>query len=127
MKKFLLIFCLLLAGCSEPVNETDEYSLATIESADILMLESFPVQVNVNVKGYLNNGCEKIDEVFSERDEEIFKVFITKKSEGDVCTQALVPFEENVNLDVYGLDEGNYTVLVNNENYGSFKLESPNK
>ncbi len=127
MKKLLLIFCLLLAGCSEPVDEAVVGDLATIESADVLMMESFPVQVNVNVKGYLNNGCESVDKVFSEREEEIFKVYITKKSEGDVCTQALVPFVENVSLDVYGLGEGNYTVLVNNQNYGSFKLETPNK
>lgn len=127
MKKLLLTFCLLLAGCDQPVDEAVVGDLATIESAEILVMESFPVQVNVNVKGYLNNGCESVEKVFSERNEEIFKVFVTKKSEGEVCTQALVPFEENVSLDVYGLGEGNYTVLVNNQDFGSFKLETLNK
>ena len=33
-------------------------------------------------------------------------------SEGDACSQAVVPFEETVALDVEGLPAGTYTVVL---------------
>ena len=37
---------------------------------------------------------------------------ITIREKGSMCTQALVPFEINVPLDVYGLPACTYTVSV---------------
>jgi len=42
-----------------------------------------------------------------------------------VCTEALVPFEQNIPLDVYGLERGTYTVNVNGIEE-SFELTTDN-
>jgi hypothetical protein len=67
-------------------------------------------------RGHLPDGCTEIDEVRSSFDEDdnTLSVEITTVRDADaVCTQALVPFEERIQLDVYGLPAGTYTVDVN--------------
>ncbi len=89
-------------------------SEATVESIDILILESFPVQVLVNVIGLLSDGCSTLADITSKQEGDTFFVTITEQRPADaVCTQQLVPFEENVGLDVNGLSAGTYTVNVN--------------
>ncbi len=89
---------------------------ANVESIQILMLESFPVQINVIVKGYLPDGCTQIDRIKQGEDAatNTLRVKITTTRPADaMCTAALEPFEEVVSLDVYGLAAGTYTVDVN--------------
>jgi len=117
MKKAIVVTMslVLLTGCTPSASDTapDSENLALIEDVNILMLESFPVQVNAEVKGTLRNGCEVIDEITTNRENNTFVVRISVEEEGEVCTQALVPFEEVVGLDVEGLRAGEYTVDVN--------------
>jgi hypothetical protein len=88
--------------------------VASVETIDILILESFPVQVNVVARGNLPDGCTTLDEVIQERDGNTFQVTITTvRPVGMECTEALVPFEKVVVLEVYGLLAGVYTVDVN--------------
>ncbi len=99
---------------------------ATVEEIDILILESFPVQINVVAKGYLIDGCTEIDEILRERTDQTFQVTITTTRPADaMCTEALVPFEETFSLDVYGLPAGTYTVNVNGIT-GTFELTVDN-
>lgn len=90
--------------------------MAQVEEIEILIMESFPVQVMVVARGNLPDGCTEIDEVLSrfEPESNLFVVEITTVRDADaVCTQALVPFEERVPLDVLGLPAGTYTVDAN--------------
>jgi inhibitor of cysteine peptidase len=87
---------------------------AQIDDIEILILESFPVQVNVMVHGNLPNGCATIDDIVQERIGQEFRVTITTVQPADVmCAEVLVPFEETISLDVVGLKAGTYTVNVN--------------
>ena len=127
---------LILAGCGgeEPAIETpaptptavstentptpaaDVSGIATVDSIEILILESFPVQINVRVRGVLRDGCTNIDEVTTNRSGNNFNVNITTLREaGQICTEAEVPFEELVPLDVVGLPAGTYIVSVNGD------------
>ncbi len=129
----LIIFLLLsacgvpdAAGPDQPVSSDDTPSpaetpaegelvyseSAIVEEMDILFLESFPLQVMVNLKGQLPNGCVTVEEAKSERvDETTFVITLTTVQPKDaMCTQVLTPFEENVSLDVYGLPAGEYSV-----------------
>jgi inhibitor of cysteine peptidase len=130
---FLLVS--LVAGCTTlgaglpPRGETPDdeapsgetpgelvYGEADVDEVEILMMESFPIQVAVVARGNLRDGCTEIDEVTTTYDEEnkTFDVDITTVRDPDaMCTQALVPFEERVDLDVRGLPAGTYTVDVN--------------
>ncbi|WP_407282549.1 hypothetical protein V7O61_05045 [Methanolobus sp. WCC1] len=116
-------------GCAEPPEIPDNESVlteensskyiygdATVENIQILILESFPVQVHVTATGYLPDGCTSINEKTVSYDEETksFTVEITTIRPADeMCTEALVPFEETIALEVYGLEKGTYTVDVN--------------
>lgn len=127
-------FIVALSGCVENVedeqNNTTEieytYGMANVESIDILIMESFPVQINVIAEGYLPDGCTKIDEIKTEREGETFNINITTKRPKDaICTQAIESFRETIPLEVQGLRAGNYTVNVNGVT-GSFELTVDN-
>lgn len=100
--------------------------LAPVESIDIQLLESFPVQVQVIARGNLPDGCTTIDEILTERLDQLFRVTITTERPADaICTEALVPFDQVIQLDVIGLPAGEYQVDVNGVT-GSFTLEVDN-
>ena len=90
--------------------------MAEVEGIDILIMESFPVQVAVMAYGTLRDACTEIDEVRQrfDADTDTFAVEIrTVRDPDQLCVQVLTPFEERITLDVYGLPAGTYTVDVN--------------
>lgn len=100
--------------------------VANVDSIEVLILESFPVQINVRTRGTLPNGCTTIDDVSTEQVGNEFNVVISTIQPADaVCSQAVVPFEENIALDVDGLPAGSYQVNVNGR-IGSFTLSVDN-
>ena len=138
---FLLLLLIILAACSpagggnepaasdEPTGEATPVvdgeiiieapekiieGEATTESVGIVILESFPVQVHVNVSGYLGDGCTTLGEITTTQEGSTFFVkIITHRPMEAICTQQLVGFEETVALNVEGLPAGTYTVDVN--------------
>ena len=118
MKKILflstlfVILSLLLGSCSGIHDDIDE-RLAPVESIDILVLESFPVQIHVLVNGYLPTPCYEITRIEKHREGNTFYVKLMMKDSGLVCIQKIEPFQEVVALDVYGLSTGTYYVDVN--------------
>ncbi len=84
----------------------------TVERIDVVIQESFPVQVRALVHGNLSDGCVRIVNTSSARNNSTFTVNFETVRQGDMCTQALVPFEQSVALDVAGLKAGTYTVSV---------------
>lgn len=101
-------------------------ALAPVDSIEIQIAESFPVQVFVRARGELPDGCTEIDQINTAETGSTFNVTITTLRPADaLCTEAVVPFEEVVPLDVDGLPAGNYTVNVNGIN-GSFSLAVDN-
>ncbi|MCB8942630.1 MAG: hypothetical protein H6658_02525 [Ardenticatenaceae bacterium] len=111
---------------STPTGETVR-GQARVDSIQILMQESFPVQVNVRVRGELPDGCTVVDEVITQHTGTTFQSVVGTIRPGDaVCTTEVVGFEEVVPLDVLGLDAGTYTVTVNGIS-GSFTLDVDNR
>jgi hypothetical protein len=91
-----------------------ERGQAQVNSVDVLIMESFPVQVSVIARGELPDSCTRIDEIISQQSEDTFRVAITTFRQPDqMCTQVVVPFEQTVALDVAGLAAGTYNVSVN--------------
>jgi inhibitor of cysteine peptidase len=87
---------------------------ALVESIELLMLESFPLQVNVIVRGSLNDACTSLGEVTQvRRGSRIHLNVSTVRPADRVCAQVLAPFEKTFSLDVHGLPAGKYTVDVN--------------
>ncbi len=124
-------FTLASVGCGAvpPTPGSGPVSgLAPVEEVNLLMLESFPVQVVAVVKGTLPDTCTKVDQITQNREGNTFKVKITTHSDqGESCpaTGLQNHFEQNVPLDVYGLSKGTYTVDVNGVSQ-TFELTADN-
>jgi len=117
----------LLAACGVP-TQADQPGRAQVEEITIQILESFPVQVEVLIKGNLPDSCTDVDQVDQRFDSEenIFWIEITTvRTTDDPCAQVLTPFEETVSLEVYGLAAGTYTVDVNGARE-TFRLDVDN-
>lgn len=107
----------------EPGTTTGE---ANVESIEVLVLESFPVQVNVIASGVLPDGCTSLIDPTPRREGNTFVVNLaTSRVDDEVCTQATVPFDKVIPLDVDGLAAGDYTVAVNGIT-DSFTLQMDN-
>ena len=90
-----------------------------------MLLEIFPVQINVIASGNLPDPCTEISEVIKEREGDTFFTTIKTYRSPGFCIQVIAPFEEIIPLDVYGLPAGTYTVDVNGVQ-GIFDLEVDN-
>lgn len=112
-----------------PVNvDTTGYidGVAYVENISLLVLESFPVQVRAVVTGNVSDGCTVVTGVSEHREGQTFQLKVLAKRPAEaVCTQALVPFEEQVGLDVHGLLAGTYYVAAG-DIMESFTLEVDN-
>lgn len=88
--------------------------LARITDIEILILETFPLQVNVVIKGSFPDSCTTINNITQARQDSIFFVTVSTKRPSDaLCAQVITPFEETAALDVLGLKKGIYEVNVN--------------
>lgn len=88
---------------------------ADVQSVEIQILESYPLQVNALARGLLpDSGCTAITDVSQSRNGNVFTVVVlTKTSQQTVCAQMLTPFEQIIPLDVSSLLPGTYIVHVN--------------
>lgn len=99
---------------------------AIVEDLQLMILESFPVQVRAVIRGSLPDGCTSIKEINPTRDGQAFNIqIITERPTEAMCTEALVPFEKTVSLEVYGLPAGTYTVKAGDQT-ATFTLDVDN-
>lgn len=136
-KKFFIILAVLIVALVLIVvlrknKNEDEYevSLANVNEVEVLLKESFPVLVDVIVKGDLPDGCTELSEDVSQRlVEKEFSIELNTRKLKDrdvMCTQALVPFEKTISLeDVVGISAGEYSVNVNGVKK-TFKMDVDN-
>ncbi|MGE5642501.1 MAG: hypothetical protein ACM3Y8_05765 [Byssovorax cruenta] len=113
-------------GPVEPINsyspgkgdESMQRGAVYIDSTDILTLESFPLQFQLNVKGSLPTPCHQLRVVIDQPNQqnEIRISIYSLVDPNTVCTQVLKPFEVNIPLGSF--PSGKYTVFVNDENVG---------
>ncbi|MCW5617701.1 MAG: hypothetical protein KIS65_00540 [Nitrosomonas sp.] len=114
-----------------PTSGRSIYFLQPDDGVAIHITDSFPVQVFLNIRGHLSNGCVALRGIHQRLKNGRFEITVNAVSmvpnDGSVaCTQALVPFERVVPLQVYGLPRGIYSYIVNGEIEGSFELTEDN-
>lgn len=91
-----------------------------IDTTDLLILESYPVQINLVLQGNLPTPCHELRIVANQPDEDnriLVEVYSVVDPE-QVCIQMLQSFEATYSLGSF--PSGNYTVLVNGEEVGQF-------
>jgi inhibitor of cysteine peptidase len=121
----LAILALIASGCATATAPEDSDEVR-VESIDILILESFPVQVRAVLRGTTRDGCIVIDDVDATREGNAFELtIVSSRLDNARCSDERQPFEENVPLDVHGLPAGAYTVTTG-ELHATFELAVDN-
>ena len=88
---------------------------ADVQSVEIQILASYPLQINAIARGLLpDSGCTSIVSVNQVREGSIFKVtLMTAVNPAGTCLATPTPFEQLISLNVGSLVSGNYIVRVN--------------
>ena len=91
-----------------------------IDSSELLILESYPVQIMLVLKGNLPTPCNQLRVATNPPDKqnqiyvEVYSVILPDQ----MCAQVLEPFEANVGLGSFSA--GHYSIWVNGEMIGEF-------
>jgi hypothetical protein len=90
----------------------------TVSSADLLILESFPIQVNLQVAGEKPTPCHEIFWTVDDDGERIDIDMISQIAADQVCTQVIEEFAITVPLGSWA--EESRDIYLNDEIVGSF-------
>jgi hypothetical protein len=95
---------------------------AYINDVQLMIMESYPVQISLAVSGDLPTPCNELRYAIEQPDEEnrIYVEVYSVIDPGMMCVQVLDPFAKNISLPVQGLPDGTYAVYVNGELVGEF-------
>jgi hypothetical protein len=91
-----------------------------IETIDLLVMESFPPQISLQLTGSLPTPCHQLrvktnpPDAENRIDIEVYSVV----NPGMMCAQVLSPFDANVQLGSFPV--GHYSVWINGEKIGEF-------
>lgn len=88
-------------------------SEARVERVEVLVLESFPLQVQAVAYGFLPSSCDSLNGQQIIRNGNRFIVTLWQESILGPCLPVTEAFEAVINLDVWGLPAGDYVVEVN--------------
>lgn len=105
-----------------PIQETGS---AVVESLEVQLLESFPVQGNAVLRGYYPDACTVIDRYDQVMAGATIRLRLTTRRTAEQCAQVITPFEQIIPLNIMGLPAGNYDVRVN-ELVAPFSLSMDN-
>jgi hypothetical protein len=100
---------------SAPVSQPDPTSQAMIDSVIVEIAESFPPQYFANIKGNFRNGCESLGDFGQSVSGNTVTLNIGVDTQGEMCAQALVPFNVKFPVNAANLTKGTYTLQVNNQ------------
>lgn len=91
-----------------------------LDAAEILIMESYPLQFSVNLRGNLPTPCHQLRVTLDLPDAEnqVHLQAYSLADPNEVCAQVLEPFEQNVYLGSF--PAGHYTVWMNGELIGEF-------
>lgn len=129
---FVLLLAMLVTDCSPTVAPTRttpdgkpaETGPVFIDATDLLVMESYPVQINLHINGSLPTPCHTFHYAYVIGiTSDPTKVEVTVWSESDtsrMCTQVLEPFDESIPIDMAGAADGAYSVYVNGAFVGEF-------
>ncbi len=100
-------------GAPPPASGNTAEVPTVIEVVDARLMESFPVQISLQVRGYQPDGCTFPVIVEQRREGNTIFVRIYREIPIDImCTMQLVIYNETIMLDG-GFEPGTYTIDVN--------------
>lgn len=109
----VLLAWLGAAGCQDHLLvNSPAPRLLSVDSVEIVQLESFPVQVTARVTGTVPDPCTAIDDLRQSREGATIDVVITVVRRGESCIQVVTRVTHDVRLSG-GFPPGDYLVRVN--------------
>lgn len=113
----------------------NEYPLekAPIGQAKLVVTDSFPVQVFLNIQGTFTSGCGDLGQINQRLVGNRFELTVHAEFPdlppgSFACTANIRHFEKNIPLAVYDLNAGNYEYSINDGDYtGTFSLAKDNR
>lgn len=106
----------------QPGDEKLKRSEAFIDEFNLLVLESFPPQYNLNLRGALPTPCHKLRILVHPPDNQkriLIEVYSLLNPDPNlVCIQVLEPFDATLTLEV--TESGHYTVWINDQQIAEF-------
>lgn len=105
---------------SSPENPKFVRGNIFIEESGLVIRESYPPQISLNLSGNLPTPCHQFraDVAKPDADNKIYVDVYTVVDPSMMCIQVLEEFSESINLGTY--PSGHYTVLVNGQSVGEF-------
>lgn len=95
-----------------------------IKQIDLVIMESYPIQVSLHVTGELPTPCDKLvyDVSAPDEDNQIQVDIYHLYDPAGICIQKIEPFDENIAISALDtpLEDGTYSVWVNGEKAGEF-------
>ncbi len=125
-----VVLLLALGGCGQGQSAQSAQEIevvrgqATVETVEVVIDPSDPSKAQVVARGYLADGCTRIDRVEARPGfgNLLVSATITTVRPADLaCIQVIKPFEERIELDVADLPDGAYAVQVNGLSH-SFRI-----
>ena len=105
----------------EPGSPTGAGDPVYIQSTDIRYLESYPVQVDLIVRGSLPTPCHEIDSDVQVSDDGVDVQLWSVADPDQVCAQVLEPF--GVSIPLGSFKSASLPVLVNGDEVGRIEIE----
>ena len=127
----LLAIPLAVTGCGVQVDPGAlapsvepgmQRALVTPATAEVLLLESFPVQVRLEITGELPNPCSRLGWAVTPGDDQgriQVALFVDEPTEA-ACIQVVAPYAESIPLGAF--ERGSYAVFLNGQQVGEFVL-----
>ncbi|MCW5873942.1 MAG: hypothetical protein KIS88_04785 [Anaerolineales bacterium] len=127
MKKQIVVLVLLaaaLAACGAPAAEKPDGTHGPVyfDSLNVLVLESFPIQLRLVMQGNLPTPCHELAYTIAAPNaaNEIHIEVYTTVDPAVTCMQVLQPFDESIAIPLDGVPDGEYSLWVNGEQAGEF-------
>lgn len=110
---FVLILMVSACGATTPTGGNEQpIDLMQIDSVDVQVAESAPIQVTAHVQGTLADGCTTLSNISQERTDNTINIVLTAEHSGDeACIMVAPMIDETVVLDG-DFPPGEYTVRV---------------
>jgi hypothetical protein len=118
--------CTSASPTTTPAPSPTPEQVVIVDRVEVVILESFPVQVQAIVHGTLPDACAFIENAEQVRRDNVFQLTLTPAWPANArCASERTPFEHTVPLDVAGLPAGTYVVEAHGAR-GTFALSTPN-